>query len=71
MAPYEQVKLDYLQRKEKGWLYHSDFIFISQDLLMGFAGDTDVLEGGIWFVLPYVQLTSVAIKDNYKYIRNI
>lgn len=38
---------------------------------MGFAGDTDVLEGGIWFVLPYVQLTSVAIKDNYKYIRNI
>lgn len=38
---------------------------------MGFAGDTDVLEGGIWCVLPYVQVTSVVIKDHYKYTRNI
>ena len=38
---------------------------------MGFAGDTDVLEGGIWCVSPDVQLTSVVTEDNYKYIRNI
>lgn len=38
---------------------------------MGFAGDTGVLEGGIWCVLPDVQLTSVVTEDSYKYIRNI
>lgn len=38
---------------------------------MGFAGDTDVLEGGIWCVLLDVQLTSVVTEDYYKYIRNI
>ena len=57
--------------KRKVRLYHPGFIFISQDLLMGFAGDTDVLEGGIWCVLLDIQLTSAVIKDHYKYTRNI
>ena len=57
--------------KGKVRLYHPGFIFISQDLLMGFAGDTDVLEGGICCVLLDIQLTSAVIKNHYKYTRNI
>ena len=45
MTPFEQVKLDYEQRKRKkkeSRLCYPDSIFINQDLLMGFASDNGV-----------------------------